>query len=86
MNMIMIEKAEFEELRQAIFSMQKAMNEIRRSVNPDGKLYNIKETAKELGISRQTLHSHIRYGVVEPIILGNRHYFTRELIESIKTK
>lgn len=84
MSLVLIEKAEFDDLKRSVESLHTMLRDIKREVCGDTKIYNITEAAKMLGITRQTLHSYIRYGQVEPILIGNRHFFTRDLINKIQ--
>ena len=86
MSLVLIEKAEFDDLKRSVESLHTMLRDIKREVCRDTKLYNITETAEMLGITRQTLHAYIRYGQVETVLVGNKHFFTRDLINKIQQR
>lgn len=76
MNMIMIKEEDFAQMNE---KLDKVLT-LLETKNEDTKLYNISETAEQLGVTRQTLHNYIRYGQIETITVGNRTYFTKRII------
>lgn len=85
MSVVIIDQAAFDSLKTEVSEMRAILRDIHKAVISDNRLYNIKETAEKLGIARQTLHNYINLGVVtEYITKGNRIYFTRESIDTIK--
>lgn len=49
-------------------------------------LFNTKETAQRLGISKATLWRWTKKGIITPIVINNHNRFTNEEIEKILNK
>jgi len=82
MEVIMLEKTDFLTLTNKLDQVLTKVSVIENTMSKDRKLYNITEAAKELHITRQTLHSYINLGLIEPLLIGNTSYFTKEIIDN----
>jgi len=83
---VIIDTVTFETLLKRIDGLYQAIEELKRLVSIDNRLYNITESAKIMGISKPTLHKYIRLGLIEYKLVGNTTYFTRDLIEKFLSK
>lgn len=83
---VIIDKVSFETLLNKIDGLNQAVEELKRLVRIDDRLYNITESAKIMGISKPTLHKYIRLGLIEYKLVGNTTYFTRDLIEKFVSR
>ena len=76
MEVILISKEEYLQLNNKLDKVLSMLDEKAK----DTKLYNVTETAEKLGVTRQTLHNYIRYGLIETKIVGNKTFFTDTII------
>jgi hypothetical protein len=83
---VIIDTVTFETLLKRIDGLYQAIEELKRIISVDERLYNITESAKIMGISKPTLHKYIRLGLIEYKLVGNTTYFTRDLIEKFISK
>lgn len=81
MEVVMIEKTDFLTLINKVEQVLTKIDVIENTISKDCKLYNITDAAKELHITRQTLHRYINLKLIEPLLIGNTSYFTREIID-----
>lgn len=79
---IMVKSELFEELLTKINSMNDSLSMIQKQINGNSKLMNQTVAAKKLGITTQTLINHVKQGLITPIYINNRPYYTDEVIDN----
>lgn len=79
----MIKQEELSAVLQKLESIERKLESLTRS--DDSRIYNVRETAKMLGITTQTLHAYIRAGYVEPLKINGSNKFTKEIINTLKS-
>lgn len=85
--MIMIRRIDFDTLLTKVESIEGTLSKISEHFDKENEaLLNQKQAAKMLDVTPKTLYNYTKSGIIEPIWIGNKAYYTRSILKNFNKK